>query len=485
LPLILLRRYPEVLPPECLSPSVFLPRPGAVPDQSAEIYEFAGCRLDVGERTLERRQGRERIVIPEKAFRTLAHLVRHSGSLVTREAILAAVWADVVVEDGNVAKMIHVLRTALGDLNGAACIETIPKHGYRFVAEVKRVDTAATSSPIRSTAYDLYIRGKVKAGSENVDDTNEAITLLEAAVELDPSYAAAYAQLARAYNTRSFKFTSQSDGKRFRDHADVALAKALDLNPSLAEAHFARGLVLWTNAKGFPHEQAIRSFRRALELDDHADEAHHQLSMVYSHVGLLDEAAYHVGRAVELNPNNTMARFRVGVYAAWQCRFDEALAVMKTVPSEVSPFLVDRVKAEVYIQLGRLDKAGPIVDAYLAGHPNDAGGGLTSVRALLLARAGEARTARATIARAIKLGAGFGHFHHTSYNIAATYAALDEPVDAMRWLEATADDGFPCYPYFQRDPNLDPLRDSPRFMDLMATLREQWRRFRQITEASC
>src|SRR6185295_13947330 len=131
----------------------------------------------------------------------------------------------------------------------------------------------------RSPAYDLYIRGKVKAGSETIDDTNEAIALLEAAVGLDPSYAEAYAQLARAYNTRSFKFTSQSEGRRLRENADVALAKALDLDPNLAEAHLVRGLVLWTKAKGFPHEQAIRSFKKALELAPDADETHHQLSM--------------------------------------------------------------------------------------------------------------------------------------------------------------------------------------------------------------
>jgi hypothetical protein len=61
--------------------------------------------------------------------------------------------------------------------------------------------------------------------------------------------------------------------------------------------------------------------------------------MVYSHVGLLDEARSHVGHAIDLNPNNTIARFRVGVYAAWQCRFEDALAVLKTEPSDVSPLL--------------------------------------------------------------------------------------------------------------------------------------------------
>jgi DNA-binding winged helix-turn-helix (wHTH) protein/Tfp pilus assembly protein PilF len=453
-----------------------------MPDRPSEIYEFGEFQLDVGQRTLERRQGHERIAIPEKAFRTLVHLVRNSGALVTRDAILSTVWSDVLVEEGNIGKVIYLIRTALGDRNGAgAYVETVPKHGYRLVVDVTRVQKTAGASGGRSAAYDLYIRGKVKGGSENADDNDEAISLLESAVGLDPSCAGAYAQLARAYNTRSFKFTSQEDGKRFRENADVALAKALDLDPHLAEAHFARGLILWTKAKGFPHEQAIRSFKKALDLDADADETHHQLSMVYSHVGLLDEAQRHVSLALDLNPNNTMARFRVGVYAAWQCRFEDALAVLKTVPSDVSPFLVDRVRAEVYVQLGRLDKARPIVDGYLARYPNDDGGSLSSVRALLLARAGEARDARAAIARAIERGTGFGHFHHTAYNIAATFAALQEPDAAVNWLEAAADDGFPCYPCFERDPNLDTLRGYPPFVDLMSALHTQWRYFKQMT----
>ncbi len=463
-----------------------------MPDRSVEIYEFGEFQLNVGERTLERREGRQRIVIPEKAFQTLVLLVRNSSTLVRRDAILATVWPGVLVEEGNIGKVVHAIRRALGDRSSqGSCIETVPKHGYRFVADVTSIakPTAGPSSAApalevglsgRSPAYDLYMRGKVKVAGENIDDTNEAIALLEAAVGLDPSCAAAYAQLARAYNTRSFKFTSQAEGKRFRENADVALAKALDLDPSLAEGLFVRGLILWTKAKGFPHEQAIKSFKKVLELDPDADETHHQLSMVYSHVGLLDEAQRHVTRAIDLNPNNTMARFRVGVYAAWQCRFEDALAVLKTVPADVSPLLVDRVRAEIYVQLGRPDKARAIIDGYLARHPNDEGGSLTSVRALLLAKAGEIRDAKRTIAQAIELGTGFGHFHHTAYNIAATCAALHEADEAVNWAEAAADDGFPCYPYFARDPNLDTLREFPRFVDLMSQLHKQWRQFKQI-----
>src|SRR4029078_12515340 len=95
--------------------SFFLSVVHAMPERPIEVYEFGDFQLDVGERTLERRPEAERIVISEKAFRTLVHLVRHSGALVTREEIMATVWPGVAVEDGNVGQAIHGVRRALGD----------------------------------------------------------------------------------------------------------------------------------------------------------------------------------------------------------------------------------------------------------------------------------------------------------------------------------------------------------------------------------
>lgn len=459
-----------------------------------EVYEFGRFRLDVGEHKLERCDSSAVCnPLPDKAFRTLVHLVRNKGTLVTKGELLETVWPDTIVEENNLGKAVHAIRQCLGDGKGEQkYIETIPKHGYRFVADVKRIDgnhslleKAATETrkvfPGRSPAYDLYVRGKVKADSENTGDTEDAIKILEAAVAIDPLFAVAYAQLARAYNTRAFKFSSQFEAKILQENADVAVAKALDLDPDLAEAHFARGLILWTKTKGFPHEQAIRSFRRSLELEPNADETHHQLSMVYSHIGLLDEANEHVEKAIDINPNNTMARFRVGVYRAWQCRFEEALGVLKTVPSNVSPMLIDRIRAEVLIQIGQIGEARDIVDHYLTIYPGDEGGSLTSVKALILAKTGDAAEAEKMTARAIESGRGFGHFHHTAYNIASAYAAVGEPDHAVKWLEVAADDGFPCYPYFDKDPNLQPLRSHARFIELLSTLRRKWERDKQIS----
>jgi hypothetical protein len=127
-----------------------------------------------------------------------------------------------------------------------------------------------------------------------------------------------------------------------------------------------------------------------------------------------------------------------------------------------------------------LEEARPIVDEYLRKYPRDEGGSFTSMNALLLAKDGESKKTNDMIARAIAIGRGFGHFHHTAYNIASAYASLNKPDDAVRWLHVAADDGFPCYPYFERDPNLEGLRGRPRFSALMSAQQRQWERFKKM-----
>ncbi len=333
----------------------------------------------------------------------------------------------------------------------------------------------------RSPAYDLYMRGKVKVASENRADTEAAIKILEEAVAIDPNFAEAFAQLARGYNTMAFKYSSDPDRKQYNENAEVAIDKALAINPNLAEAHFARGLILWTNSKRFPHEMAIQSYKRSLALDPNLDETHHQLSLVYSHIGLLDEAFFSVNKALEINPNNTLARFRAGVYIAYGGKFDEAIAVYKTIPADFTPLIVDRSMAEALIQIGRLGEAELIVDEYLRKYPQDEGGSFTGVKALLLAKTGKPADAEEAIARSIRIGSGFGHFHHTAYNIACAYATLNMPEEAVKWLENAAENGFPNYSYFEVDPNLNNIRHNDRFQNFMTKLRAQFERFKHLT----
>jgi tetratricopeptide (TPR) repeat protein len=175
-----------------------------------------------------------------------------------------------------------------------------------------------------------------------------------------------------------------------------------------------------------------------------------------------------------------MARFRVGVIDAYQGKYEEAIEVYKTVPDEVSPALISRNKADALVHLGRLDEANAIVEDYLKSYPNDEGGNVTSVKAVIFAKQGNWKEAQIEIKRAIEIGQGFGHFHHTAYNIASAYAIMNMPDDAMKWLQNAADDGFPCYPYFAVDPQLDKLRSDPRFIEFMEKGKAQVENFRRL-----
>jgi len=102
---------------------------------------------------------------------------------------------------------------------------------------------------------------------------------------------------------------------------------------------------------------------------------------------------------------------------------------------------------------------------------------LASVKAILDARAGDARKVEDDVRMAVSSGSGSSHFHHAAYNVASAYALLGRKAEATKWLRRVADEGMPCYPLFAKDPNLDALRSDPAFLAFMAEMKAQWERF--------
>ena len=366
-------------------------------------------------------------------------------------------------------------RTTLAAVLGTVAVVAA---GFVWVVGLPRAgEPSPGSQTISSAAYELYLRGKVNASSENRDNNQTAITLLEQAVAADPTFAPAYAHLARAYHIKAFYFAPDSEKKKLIEDAQVAVEKALRLDPNVAEAYLARGLLLWTHQNRFPHDLAAQSYERAIALNPKLDEAHHQLALVYLHVGLLDKGWAQVEQALAANPANTMARFRFGVIDLYRGRHEAALAIFESTPLEKNPSLVTFQKAAALLQLGRIQEASALADEYLATYSADEGGTVTSLKAMLLAKAGNARDAEKAIQRAIEIGKGFGHFHHTAYNIASAYALLNKPNEAIRWLQTAADDGFPCYPLFEQDDNLNSLRTDERFVAFLAQMKARLQRY--------
>jgi pimeloyl-ACP methyl ester carboxylesterase/DNA-binding winged helix-turn-helix (wHTH) protein len=102
--------------------------------QAKRFYVFGVFRLDVAERLLFNEKGP--VPLTPKAFDTLLCLVENHGHVLGREELMAQVWPDSFVEENNLAQNISTLRKVLGP-DGAKLIETVPKRGYRFVADVK------------------------------------------------------------------------------------------------------------------------------------------------------------------------------------------------------------------------------------------------------------------------------------------------------------------------------------------------------------
>jgi TolB-like protein/Tfp pilus assembly protein PilF len=341
--------------------------------------------------------------------------------------------------------------------------------------ERRRLTTAPSVNP---EAYDLYLRGKAHSRHENRDDNDEAIALLERAVAEDPSFAAAHAELARAYAIRHFFFFPNDAQLEGRSRAEVETALRLD--PESSDAHLARGVLLWDASYHFPHAEAIRELRRAIELNPSSDEAHHQLALVYLHVGLLDQALHEVQEAIRLNPDNTLAPYRLGCVRLYRREVQKAWNLFSRIPLSYNPVLLNYVSAWTLFDLGRKAEARARTEEYARAYPRDVGGLNASLQAMFAADAGDAATAEERIRAAVEHGKGYRHFHHTEYNVAVAYAMLGKPAQALRWLQAAADDGLPCYPLFETDPNLDRIRHDAGFVAFLAEQKQQWEAFKRL-----
>ena len=369
-------------------------------------------------------------------------------------------WADSY--DRDFRDMLALQRDVTQDIVSKIRIKLTPQEQGRI----------GNVQPVNPNAYDDYLRGKFYLNRQDQQSNEDAIAALEKAVAKDDRFAAAHAELAQAYVWKLFLFAPNEP--RLAERAFTETNKALQLDPDSAVAYLARGRLQWTPANSFPHERAIRDYQRALELDPNLDEARNQLALVYSHIGALDESLRESQKAINTNPTNNLAQFRIGETLNFEGKYEEGLTALRGIPAGTNPELVGQQIVWALFNLGRKEEAISKLEELLKDHPEDNRGLLTSLQAVLAASSGQHQIAEEKIKSAISRGKGFGHFHHTTYYIACAYALMNKADQAMKYLDATADDGFPCYPMFAQDKNLNSLRKDPRFVTFLERQRTQW-----------
>jgi TolB-like protein/DNA-binding winged helix-turn-helix (wHTH) protein len=197
------------------------------------LYRFNGFHLDPVRRLLFGADGQP-IPLKPRVFATLLYLVERRGELVTKEALLAAVWAHVVVEENNLNKAISTLRQVFGETpNEHRFIVTEPGRGYRFVASVEAVPSVAIQPP-----PDNAEAGDV-APALGATSKSERPSLMWTAL----ATAAACALVAiTIYWPDSERKDSTASAEAAPLPNSVALLPLVNLSPDSDDAYFAVGI---------------------------------------------------------------------------------------------------------------------------------------------------------------------------------------------------------------------------------------------------
>ena len=328
-------------------------------------------------------------------------------------------------------------------------------------AQQARLGRRPTTNP---QAYEYYLRGLHRLDqrmSFSVAEKAGAIDFFNRAIEADPDFALAHAQLAVAYATGAVFRQPGAPETDERARAEIARAQALD--PDLPEIALARSALLRSRFGGFRADEAVRVLLAAQRID--ANVGHAEQTYNYTHLGLADLAERAGERALEIDPTSDFAKRQlIGSYEM-SAQWDKRLA------AELRFFPNEPMDAWALLTVGRLDDARRAVDLGMASD-GFSSFTLARVKALLDALQGDARSAKAAIPSMLRRHpVKDPYYHHTAYFVACIYAAEANSAEAVKWLREAVASGFLAYPLFERDALLDKIRKAPEFVQFMKELK--------------
>jgi eukaryotic-like serine/threonine-protein kinase len=177
-------------------------------------------------------------------------------------------------------------------------------------------------------AYNYFLQGRgyLEKGPESMDS---AITLFTRALELDPNYGLAEADLGTAYWS---KYELGKD-KKFIPKARQACSKSVELGNAGAAGHVCLGVL--ENGAG-DYEKAIDEFTRAIQLDPSSDEAYTGLASAYERLGKLNEAEKTYQQVINLRPSYWKGYNQLGIFYCRQSQYDKCAAMFQKV-AELTP----------------------------------------------------------------------------------------------------------------------------------------------------
>jgi serine/threonine protein kinase/tetratricopeptide (TPR) repeat protein len=320
----------------------------------------------------------------------------------------------------------------------------------------RRLDKRTTINP---EAYHLYLRGRYYWNKRTGEGMKRSIELFQQAIDLDPTYALAYAGMADTYlNLGGWGQLAPHDAY---PRAKAAAARALEIDDSLAEAHIA--LAMATKEYDWDFPRAEKAYRRALELNPNYAVAHMWYGECVAAVGRHPEAIAEFQRALKLDPLSLIINATLGRHGYFFARqYDQAIEqCQKTMDMDPHFWVAHHFLGGVYAAMGRLQEALAAFTRARQLEPSletISGLGLTYGR---LGQRDNALTALAELHNLAKTG------YVSPINFALVHMGLGAKDEAFGWLKKALEHHSQWLSEIGVDPLFDSLRSDPRFTALL------------------
>jgi serine/threonine protein kinase/tetratricopeptide (TPR) repeat protein len=319
---------------------------------------------------------------------------------------------------------------------------------------------AAATRNVLPAAYDAYIRGRHAWDKRGESDLHEGIRLFQESIDADPTYAPAYAGMADCYAQLGYgSYISPEDAF---PRAREAARKALELDPTLAEAHASLGYALMYYDWNFPEAEA--EYNRAIGLNPNYAIAHQWYAYLLTAMERpLSDAEREIATAKSLDPLSVPINIDRAYILHYYDRNEEALRSVN-LALEMNPKY-----APGYFWLGRIyTSQGRYADAEAALRKIGALRTWTpamAVQGYLYAKSGRPQEARNVLAEfddLVRQGR-----YASGYAIAVVHAGLGDRERVFSYLNAAYRERSHWLVWLKRDPRWDDFRSDPRFQNMV------------------
>ncbi len=348
--------------------------------------------------------------------------------------------------------------------------DVLALHSEVAQAIARRIEIAVTpdersaldrARPVNPEAHDAYLKGRFFSYKETRQDLPKAIQYTQRAIQIDPNYAPAYAELALCYYNSSESRMGDLPNAEAAQKARSTALKALELDGSLALPHSVLGSV--HDGYDWDWAGAEREFKRAIELDPNFVPARVGYAWHLTFMGRRDEAIQAVNRAVTLDPVSKYTLAHQNAILYFTQHYDQAIQQARRW-LEVFPD-----SPETYYRLGRAFEAKGMYDEAIAAYQKE-----------MTLRGDDAKDV-AALGRAYKVGGMRGVWRWQLERLkeeaarrkvnpddfAVLYSLLGEKDQAFEWLEKEYARGGQGMVFVKVSPRYDNLRSDPRFQDLL------------------